>query len=287
MASNTPQPPAPVAPPPAQPAAPAPQKKGISPLVWILGGCGGVLVLAAIAFAVMTYFVVHKVKGYAESAKKNPAVFAAKLAVAANPDLEVVSSDDEDGTVTIRNKKTGEQITMNAADIKNGRLNFKNEKGEEVTFEGSGEKGKEGLRIKSSRGTMAFGDVEAVKMPAWVPVYAGAKVMASTRQKTEDGFTGTYSFQTPDAAAAVLARYAERALGRGVRDRAPERGRDGEPPRQGRWRRAHRRRHGDSDRQPDAGVGGVRRHRRREGVTPPAALNTPKLHRPCRSRRWR
>lgn len=215
MASNTPQPPAPVAPPPAQPAAPAPQKKGISPLVWILGGCGGVLVLAAIVFAVMGYFVVHKVKGYAESAKKNPAVFAAKLAVAANPDLEVVSSDDEDGTVTIRNKKTGEEITMNAADIKNGRLKFKNEKGEEVTFEGSGEKGKEGLRIKSSKGTMAFGDVEAVKMPAWVPLYAGAKVMASTRQKTEDGFTGTYSFQTPDAAPAVLARYESELSGAG------------------------------------------------------------------------
>ncbi|HQT93623.1 MAG TPA: hypothetical protein PK435_03240 [Thermoanaerobaculaceae bacterium] len=215
MASNTPQSPAPTAPPPAQPAAPAPQKKGTSPLVWILGGCGGVLVLAAIAFGVMTYFVVHKVKGYAASATKNPAVFAAKLAVAANPDLEVVASDDESGTVTIRNKKTGEEITMNAADIKNGRLKFKNEKGEEVTFEGSGQKGKEGLRIKSSKGTMAFGDVEAVKMPAWVPVYAGAKVMASTRQKTEDGFTGTYSFQTPDAAAAVLARYESELDGAG------------------------------------------------------------------------
>jgi hypothetical protein len=156
---------------------------------------------------VATYWGVHKLKGFAESAKKNPAVFAAKLAVAANPDLEVVSSDDESGTVTIRNKKTGEEITMNAADIKNGRLKFKNEKGEEVTFEGSGEKGKEGLRIKSDKGSMAFGDVEAVKMPAWVPAYPGAKVMASTTQKTEDGFTGTYSFQTPDAVAAVLARY--------------------------------------------------------------------------------
>ncbi len=215
MASNTQQPSAPAAPPPAQPAAPAPQKKGTSPLVWILGGCGGVLVLAAIAFAVVTYWGVHKLKGYAESAKKNPAVFAAKLAVAANPDLEVVSSDDEDGTVTIRNKKTGEQITMNAADIKNGRLKFKDEKGEEVTFEGSGEKGKEGLRIKSSKGTMAFGDVDAVKMPAWVPGYAGAKVMASTRQKTEDGFTGTYSFQTPDAAATVVARYEGELAGAG------------------------------------------------------------------------
>ena len=207
MASTTPQSPAPAVPPPAQPAAPAPQKKGTSPLVWILGGCGGLLVLAAVLFAVAGYWGVHKLKGYAESAKKNPAVFAAKLVVAANPDLEIVSSDDESGTVTIRNKKTGEEITMNAADIKNGRLNFKNEKGEEVTFEGSGEKGKEGLRIKSDKGTMAFGDAEAVKMPAWVPAYPGAKVMASTRRATAGGFTGTYSFQTPDAAADVLARF--------------------------------------------------------------------------------
>jgi hypothetical protein len=207
MASNTPQPPAPVAPPPAQPATPAPKKKGISPLVWILGGCGGVLVLAAIAFGVMTYFVVHKVKGYAASATKNPAVFAAKLAVAANPDLEVVTSDDESGTVTIRNKKTGEEITMNAADIKNGRLKFRNEKGEEVTFEGSGEKGKEGLRIKSNKGSMTFGNAEAEKLPVWVPAYPGAKVMASTKEKTEDGFSGTASFQTSDAAATVLEHY--------------------------------------------------------------------------------
>ncbi len=212
MASNPTQPPAQ---PPVQPVAQAPQKKGISPLIWILGGCGGLLVIVAIVFAVAGYWGVHKLKGYAESAKKNPAVFAAKLAVAANPDLEVVSSDDEDGTVTIRNKKTGEEITMNAADIKNGRLKFKNEKGEEVTFEGSGEKGKEGIRIKSNKGTMSFGDTEAVVMPEWVPMYPGAKVMASTKQETDDGFTGTYSFQTPDAATEVLARFERDLSGAG------------------------------------------------------------------------
>jgi len=43
MASSTP----PMAPPPAQPAAGAPApKKGTSPLVWILAGCGGLIVIA-------------------------------------------------------------------------------------------------------------------------------------------------------------------------------------------------------------------------------------------------
>ena len=74
MASSTP----PMAPPPAQPAAGAPApKKGTSPLVWILAGCGGLIVIVGIIFAVLAYWGVHKVKGYAETARKNPAVAAA------------------------------------------------------------------------------------------------------------------------------------------------------------------------------------------------------------------
>jgi len=202
MASNTPQPPV--------PPAPVPQKK-TSPLVWILAGCGGLMVLVGIVVAVLFYWGAHKLKGYAESAKKNPAVFAAKLAVMANPDLEVVSSDDEAGTVTIRNKKTGEELTMNAQDIKQGRLKFKNEKGEEVTFEGSGQQGKEGFRIKSNKGTLAFGNAEGVKAPAWVPAYPSGKAVASASEQTAEGVTGHLSFQTTDSADKVLAYY-EREL---------------------------------------------------------------------------
>jgi len=199
MASSTP----PMAPPPATPA----PKKGTSPLVWILAGCGGLIVIAGIVFAVLTYWGYNKAKSYVETAKKNPALAAAKIAVAVNPDLEIVTEDDEAGTLTIRNKKTGEEITMNAEDIKEGRLKFKNEKGEEVTFEGSGETGKEGFRIKTDKGTMAFGNVAGEAPPSWVPSYPGAKVMASSREKTDEGFTGTYSFQTADSADAVLAYY--------------------------------------------------------------------------------
>ena len=209
MASNTPQPPAPTA--PAQPVAPAPQKKGTSPLVWILAGCGGLIVIVGIIFAVFLYWGAHKIKGYAASAKKNPAVFAAKLAVMANPDLEVVSSDDEAGTVTIRNKKTGEELTMNAQDIKQGRLKFKNEKGEEVTFEGSGQPGQEGFRIKSNKGSMTFGTGAVEKTPSWVPIYPGGRAMASATEKTAAGVTGHLSFQTTDSTDQVLSFF-EREL---------------------------------------------------------------------------
>ena len=209
MASNTPQPPAPMA--PAQPAAPAPQKKGTSPLVWILVGCGGLIVVACLVMLVGGYLVAHKIKGYAETARKNPAMAAAKLMVTVNPDLELVSEDDDKGELTIRNKKTGEELTMNAQDIKQGRLKFKNEKGEEVTFEGSGQQGKEGFRIKSNKGSVAFGNAEGVKAPAWVPAYPGGKAVASASEQTAEGVTGHLSFQTTDSADKVLAYY-EREL---------------------------------------------------------------------------
>ena len=209
MASNTTQPPAPTA--PAQPATPAPQKKGKSPLVWILAGCGGLIVIVGIVFAVFLYWGAHKLKGEAASARKNPAVFAAKIAVMANPEIEIVSSDDDAGTVTIRNKKTGEELTMNAQDIKQGRLKFKNEKGEEVTFEGSGQQGKEGFRIQSNKGSMTFGNAEGEKPPSWVPTYPGGRSLVTASQKTAEGFTGHYSFQTADPTEKVLSFY-EREL---------------------------------------------------------------------------
>src|SRR5271157_677458 len=129
MASTTPQPP--VAQPPVAPPSQAPVKKSTSPLVWVLAGCGGLIVICAVVIMVGGYFVAHRAKGFLNVAQKNPAMAIAKLAVAANPDVEIVLEDDDRGIITIRNKKTGEELTMNAEDIKAGKLKFKNEKGEE------------------------------------------------------------------------------------------------------------------------------------------------------------
>ena len=199
MATNVPQPPS------APPQTPAPPgKKGSKTLVWILAGCGGILVLAVVIMAVLLSWGAHKMKGFAESSKRNPALMAAKIMVAVNPDLEIVAEDDNAGTLTVRNKKTGEQITMNAEDIKKGRLKFTNKKGEVVTFEGSGESGKEGFSVKSKDGTMTFGNASARAMPSWVPSYPGAKPMASVSKTSAEGIYGSYSFQTGDPAAKIL-----------------------------------------------------------------------------------
>jgi hypothetical protein len=220
-----PPPPAPPAPPAVPPAAPmaapppgapvAPKKT--SPLVWVLVGCGALLVLAAMIMLVSSLFLARACGRLAKQAEKNPAVFAAKMMAAANPDVEVVSSDDDRGTVTLRNKKTGEEITVDAEDIKKGRLRFKNEKsGEEVTFEGKAEEGGEkgSFRVKSKEGEMTFG-TGGEQAPSWVPSYAGAEPQGMYSSKTGEGFAGAYSFETGDSPSEVMSFYEEELKGAG------------------------------------------------------------------------
>ena len=202
MASTTPQPP--MAPPPAAPQAPA---RKTNPLVWILAGCGGLIVICVIVMMAGGYFLAHKAKGFAQLAQKNPAMAAARMLVAVNPDVEIVSEDDDRGIITIRNKKTGEELIMNAEDIKAGKLKFKNEKGEEVTLEGHGEAGKEGLTVKSNKGEMTFGAGNTHPLPSWVPSYPGVKPVTSMSKSTAEGLYGSYMFQISTGAAKVLDYY--------------------------------------------------------------------------------
>src|SRR5215467_2111425 len=92
----------------------APPPKKSNALFWILGGCAGIIVIGAIAFIVLSYFVYNKAKQVASDIQDRPALAAAKALTAFNPDVDVVSTDDEKGTITIRNKKTGETITISA-----------------------------------------------------------------------------------------------------------------------------------------------------------------------------
>ncbi len=197
MASTTP-----TAPPPA----PAPAKK-TSPWVWVAVGCAAIIVVVLVVLGGLTFWVGHKVKGYAELAQKNPAMAAAKLMVAANPDIEIVSEDDGAGTITVRNKKTGETITMNAKDIKEGRLSFKNEKGEEMTFEGKGEGGTGSLKIHTKEGETTFGAGSAANLPGWVPSYPGAEAQGTYSASTKQGNSGGFSFKTSDSADQVMAYF--------------------------------------------------------------------------------
>ena len=201
----TPPPPGSVVP-PAQPApivAPATPAK-TSVLVWVLAGCGGLIVIAALVFGVIAY----KARQFVKSAHGNPAYAAARLMAAANPDIEIVSTDEDHGTMTVHNKKTGETLTINLQDAAKGKFVFEqNGKKAEINAQGSGDKGS--FEIKSSEGTVKFGTDG--KSPDWLPAYPGATPKGVFSSQTPKGVAGNYTFTTNDPIDQVT-KYYEDAL---------------------------------------------------------------------------
>ena len=213
MASNVPPPPMPppppVAPPPAQYAPPQPvaPKMQTSPLIWVLAGCGGLVLVVVSVLAVGGFLVGRKIKSFAADAERNPAVAAAELVVRASPDLELVDKDYDRGTITIRNKKTGEVLTIDAEDAKEGRFRFRTEKGEEMTFEGKGDSGGGTLKVTGKDGQMTFGAGTEIEAPSWLPVYPDATAQGNYSGTTAEGRSGGFTFQTPDEVQKVISFY--------------------------------------------------------------------------------
>ncbi len=172
---------------PLDPGQPGPQAKKTSPLVWILAGIGIFVVLCMVTCSVGSYFLWHKVKeaGFdSELMQKNPGAAMAKMVAAMSPDLEVVSSNDRAGTVTVREKSTGKTITYKF------------------------DQDKKTLVIVADDGSeVRMGENSGAKLPSWVPAYPGATIEGSFAAQGPDGSSGSFSFKTSDAADKVTSFY--------------------------------------------------------------------------------
>ncbi len=200
------------APPPQPPAAaPASAKSGSGVLPKVLIGCLGLVVIVGIVISVAVWWGARKLV----TAARNPAAFAAKMVVAANPDLEVVSEDAGNQTVTIRNKKTGDVVTLNAADLQKGKLELQNAKGEKVTFQ-AGDKDQGGVTVTSKEGTATVGaGAAAAPLPSWVPAYPGAAPASVMTNKTGTTSEGMITFTTSHPGGRVLDFYEADLKGKG------------------------------------------------------------------------
>jgi hypothetical protein len=167
------------------PAPVAPVKGKVSPIVWILLAVVGLFVLGIIGLVGAGLFVAHTVA-------RNPGLVMAKIITAANPDAEVLGTDEGSQTVRIRDRKTGEEFTLSFDDIKKGRLRFS-------------ARGKDG-----EVANMEIGGGEG-KMPSWVPTYPGAKAQGNMTAKGENGDGmgegGLVTFTTPDPPSKVREFY--------------------------------------------------------------------------------
>ena len=184
---------------------PAPERKGLHPLAWVGIGCGVILVIVVAAMLIGGFFLARTVKNVAEDFEDNPGLAAARFVVKASPDLEEVETDEEAGTMTIRNTKTGELITVNFEDIKEGRFSWTAD-GEEVSVDVSdAESGT--VKIESSDGDgfqLTTGDAVTEAIPDWVPVYPGTEPKNRGSMKTDEMVSGNYTTKTGDSAEKVL-----------------------------------------------------------------------------------
>jgi hypothetical protein len=193
------------------PNAPVP-KRGLGVGAWIAIGCGGLLLLGLIIFLVAGWFVARKVKEVAA----NPALAAAKVIDMANPDIELVSSDDTARTVTFKKTATGETFTFSWDDIEQGRFSITDGSGSTTTL-GVDESGSAGMVTRNADGevTQEVGVAGDQQPPAWFPVAPGAINQGGWVATTQEGQQGLLNFKFTGDKAEVLAFYRTELEGAG------------------------------------------------------------------------
>jgi hypothetical protein len=202
--STTPQVPQPPGPPSAAP------QKGSKVLFWILGIVVGLILLSFGTCAVVGFYAMHKAKQAGidtDLMKKNPALATAKMAVTLNPDTELVSSDDNAGTIVVRDKKTGKVVTMKFDPQKKAMV-ITDEKGNTTSMTTTGEGTNAGIEMKSSEGTMQIG-ASSEKAPDWVPAYPGSSPQNTFSASNASEQSGSYMFTTADPVAKVMTFYGD------------------------------------------------------------------------------
>jgi len=199
-------------PPPAPPLTPTPpQKKGLSPLAWVGIGCLVLLLLAALTTATCSYFVGKKVKEVASDFEDNPIRASAEMMVRLNPELDLVEVDDDEGTMTIRNKRTDEVVTLDFGDIAEGRWGWTTDEGQ-VTFDVNQEEGDGIVTVTTDEGETTYGsDSSTREPPEWVPRYPGATRGDLTfTSESESQIAGMWSMETADEIDRVSGFYQSR-----------------------------------------------------------------------------
>jgi len=186
----------------------------MGPLAWIGIGCGVIILIGIIVMGVGAYLLKTRV---VDPWKNNPSLAAAKLVVAASPDLELVSEDPKAQTLTVHNKKTDETVVVSLDDAKSGKFKFSsNGKGaSSVDFSQQGvsvktqdEKGKES--------TFVAGAGAPKDLPAWLPTYPGASVQGGFSSKSAEATVQTFALNTSDSPDKVIAFYQDQLKNNGL-----------------------------------------------------------------------
>lgn len=174
-------------------------RKGLSGTAIAGIGCLALLIVVGITGMMVVRKISQKVQDIAEGAGDNPGLVMARLALAANPDLEIVSTDETSGEITLREKKTGNTITMPISDLSKGKITWQEAGGKKTTVDMSqSEAGKMTIDGPEGRTVLSSG-LEAGSLPAWIPAYPKALPReGGMSTESPDGVAGTLFFTSKD-----------------------------------------------------------------------------------------
>jgi hypothetical protein len=197
--------------PPQQPYPPAPPQNKSKIWIWLLAGCGTFILVGVIAVVLGGYFVWNKAKQAGLDPallEHNPALAVAKMMVATNPDVELVSADDSKGTLVIRDKKTGKTLTLDVDQAEKGKIVFRGEDGEEMTIDGNNQHKLGSVKVTTREGSATFeAGGGSANLPDWLPAYPGAREQANFSSQSNEGRGGSFTFTTDDSIDQVIRFY--------------------------------------------------------------------------------
>lgn len=171
----------------------------------------GVAVLV-LAIAAGTYLSMQSVEKAVGDFRAHPARAAAMVAINTNREFDLVATNDGAGEMTVRNRKTGEELIVSFDSVVAGDF-----RGRKAGDEPAAGDGAPRLAIKPPGEDAAGGErVEDATPPSWVPVYPGA-VRQGSQMKVEklETVAGGFTAQSPDAVGKVKAFFEEKLKGDG------------------------------------------------------------------------
>jgi len=182
-----------------------PVKKKTAWWVWGLLGCGGLIVLVVVIAVAGGAYLWTKVP-------KTELGMVAKVIEMTNPNVQVVSLDEDRQIVTLKDKKTGKEVTVNLEDAKNGKFSFSSNDGKEsVTF--GGEDGV--IKVQGEKGTTVLGQAPK-NLPSWLPTYPDVTPAGGMSNEGQGQRGGAINFSTSDAVSKVIAFYREKLAEQGL-----------------------------------------------------------------------
>jgi len=183
------------------------EKKGMPVWAWFAIGCAGLAVLVLVVVIALGAFAVKKVHEVAGDFEKNPEMAAARLVVKVNPELELVSENEDDGTMVVRDKKSGKEITVDVSKLAKGNFSFETEEGH-VEISADEDNGR--LTIESEKGKVVIGGEDS-ELPSWVPVPEGIEAESQFAMSDDASSKGGASLKG-DLDVETLKTFYEKAL---------------------------------------------------------------------------